>query len=811
MSFFGDLITRFRPKKDDDEEEEISSSGADEVAGISTEDRSEKQQGQSPSYVEFLAPACHYDEHTLLNKGGGLVQIIKVASHAYGSSLESLRDSIRASISDVRDPRFSFWIYTVRRKGECELEWRKTNDFSDTLHQAHKASVSTKSVYENEVYIAVVAKHLREGLEGLPGALMFRSVKKKHKNFLVTRAERLSKATESIVEKLQRFSARKLGLIRCQDGRWRSELLEFLSYVVTLRDRECFLESRDSAYTIAEGCEFVMGFNSLKVSEGGSSKYGAILGIKEYIGDSLDAVDMCLQQECEFIIVEVLIFVESKEVKDAYRKQAELLEISGDTELAELGRLEEIMSADEASIGDCCKRKMSCTVISDSMQSLKRDIHRMVSSFSAVGAIVVRIDLAMEDYFWANIPGNFRYVLGVWCSMVKSACTFAMTHHFPSGTPKGGRWSEAITLFFSNRNLPYFFSFHSGKNGHTMCLGPQNSSMTALMNFILSESRRLNVRSVVFDYSGKSIIFAAAINGEYYRIDDKPGSVSKFFNPFNVQDTAQNREIATGVLQRMISPYGVPSQELMLAIQDVVDQIFAIPLESRTPDEVRRCIGTLGGHARAWQPGGKFAHLITDTTDLKFGAEFLSINAGVLVSKRDCIGAVLYYLLRSLENSFDGKPTILVMYEIWITDLVFLTEAELDNWVERLSQLNVVVVFAAENIKAMTTSKVVRYASKHIETRIFMPNVIIDSQQHIRMFGLSREEVDIMLQIPQHEGHFFVKQGGSSVVLVWQLPDKEIRVLSANRSTIKLMYEAIAEKGRDWMAAFHEKCERQQK
>ncbi|ASI47925.1 MAG: VirB4 family type IV secretion system protein [Anaplasma ovis] len=803
MSFIDSFVRKFRLKKggEDEGSEEKSRAAVEEVHHSS-------RTGGADSYVEFIAPACHYNEDTLLNKSGGLVQIIRIEDYADNSGLGSLRDAIRTAISNVRDPGIAFWLYTVREECKFKLDWHETQDFSDSLHSVYGASISSRRTYANEVYIAVVTQPLREKLDGMISALTFGRVKKRHKSFLASKVQQLSSVTSAMVAELQCFSARRLGVIRCEDGRWRSELLEFLGYLVTLKRGKRFLESRDSAHTIAAGCGLTVGFNTLKVSDEGGSRYGAILGVKEYYGESLDAVDMCLQQECEFVITEVIQFVPSVQVKNAYRRQAELLEISGDAELAKIARLEEVMSADESTIGDCCKRKVSCMIIANSVPSLKRDIKKMVAAFSALGAIVVRVDLALEDDFWANMPGSFRYVLGMRFAMVKAACTFAMTHHFPSGALKGGRWREAITLFFSNQDLPYFFSFHAGDKGHTLCLGPQDSHMTLLINFIISESRRLRAKSVVFDYSGKSIIFATAINGRYYRIDDRQDKVTQFFNPFNVHDTQVNREIAVGVVERMASPLEPPSEEIKLAAREVVDRVFSIPLESRTPDKVQECIETLGGAARAWGPKGAFAHLISGTTEIALDGEFLAINVGMLAGKQECVGAILYFLLRSLESRFNGEPTILVMYEAWVMDVVFPDESEFDAWMERLTARNVVVVFAAENIRAISASKLIRYVSKHVETRIFMPNVIIGSQQQVRMFGLSKEEVDVMLQIPHHEGHFFIKQGSSSVVLALKLKDKEARVLSANRTTIKLMYEAIAEKGKDWLPAFHAKCDK---
>ena len=797
MSFVNDLISKFRRGGSSLED---SDSG-----GEHTRQGFEKAES---SYAEYIAPACHYNEYTILNKGGELVQIIKIEDYVCRAPSVSLREVIRKSIINIADGNVAFWLYTVREKKKFHLEWKDTGDFSDVLHGKHESISSERyETYANTVYIAVVVGHLPEGMNSILGALFSRMVIKKHKHYLSTHAAYLSRITSAIMEALEGFSVSKLGLIKCKGGKWRSELLEFLSYVVTLKRQECFLDTCDNAHTIAGGCSIQMGFNAFRVTgPAGGSKYGAILGVKSYSGDCAEAINSCIQQPCEFIIVEVLRFVENKEVKKLYSKQVELLEVSGDKSLVETSILQEVGALKEG-MGECCESKVTCLVVGDSLFALKEEINRMVAAFSTIGAVVTRMDIAMEDCFWANMPGNFRYVIGMRAGLINAACNFTMLNEFPSGCLKGGKWSEAITMFFSAAGFPYFFSFHAETRGHTVCLGPNDFDMTLLINFILSEARRLSVKSVVFDYSGKSVIYSLAIGGKYHRIDSRQESTSASFSPFHVEDTKKNREIAVEVLCRMVSPVRQATKELKVAVSEAVANIFSVSEDSRTPEKISECIGNLGGKVGNWIGKGQFAHLITSSSNIEWGAEFLAINAGMLVGKQECISVILYYLLHSMERHLKGSPTILVMYEAWILDTVFLSEEEFDSWIKRLEKLNVVVVFASENIRAMTASRVFRYMNKHVETRIFMPNCIVESKQYARTLGLSQEEFDTMLQISQSEGHFFLKQGNSSVVLTLNLPKREKRVLSANRTTIKLMYDVIAEKGKSWLDEFHARCD----
>ena len=794
MSVVGNLISKFSAK-----------SGARDVDESRNDGGSEKAKS---SYAEYVSPACHYNEDTLLNKGGELVQIIRVVDYERCSDDESLRDAIRRSIAKVQDQDIAFWIYTVREKRDFRLEWKNKGDFSDDLHRVYRSRIDEKyETYANTIYVAIVTKHLDERMSGIGNALLFSQVVKKHKKYLSSRADYLSSISTSIMEELKGFSVSKLGLLKCKGKRWRSELLEFLSYLVTFRHRECYLETCDNAHTISAGCDLHIGFNTFRIVEEGNARYGAILVIKPFIGEHLNAVDECLQQRCEYIITEVIKFVDGKKLKNVYSNQVNLLDISGDKTLGDMGCLDHILQTKDNAFGDACERQISCVVMAEDLSALKSRVNCMVASFSSIGALVVRVDLALEDCFWAIMPGNFRYVLRMKVALVKLACTFAILHEFPSGAMRGGKWPEAITVFFSLANLPYFFNFHFKGRGHTMCLGPHDSSMTLLFNFLLSESRRLDIKSIVFDYSGKSVIYAAAIGGKYHRIDDRKDHVSQTFNPFCVEDTKVNRRTATEVLYRMINPIVSPDDKTTRAVKEAVEKIFSVPLEERTQGMISESIKGLGGKISNWTTRGRFSHVLQSANTIKWNSEFLAVNAGMLVGKLDCLAAILCYLLRDMERHLDGSPTVLVMYEAWILDMVFYTEQEFDEWVDRLSDRNVVIVFASENIRAISTSKVVRYMGKHVDTRIFMPNFMVGSKQHGRLYGLLQEELDDMLQISQGEGHFYLKQGKKAVVLSLKLPEREKRVLSANRNTIKIMYESVSDKGKDWLETFHKKCD----
>ena len=191
-------------------------------------------------------------------------------------------------------------------------------------------------------------------------------------------------------------------------------------------------------------------------------------------------------------------------------------------------------------------------------------------------------------------------------------------------------------------------------------------------------------------------------------------------------------------------------------------------------------------------------------------AKILGLNVGVVLSNPQCASVLIYYFLNALVNYLDGDPTILVVDESWILDYVFTSEQELDDWVEMMSQLNVVIVFSGENIPAIVSSNVICSFNKHVETQIFMPNSVSTNKLYMKAFNLSKTECNTMFQMPSQEGYFFVKQYNVSIVLSFQLPDiPEANILTATQETIRYMYESINSCGSDvkkWLPTFYTKC-----
>ncbi|WP_341808533.1 type VI secretion protein [Wolbachia endosymbiont (group E) of Neria commutata] len=756
--------------------------------------------------LDFIPYACHYNEETILTKQGELLKIIKLEDYSSADNYSDLRTEIRKSISkNVNSLYFTVWIHTVRKPNKLTLQWDKTNDFSDQLHSTWFDKLTdSKLQYINELYVVILLSDFGESSNN---SLFFNHIKNKHKLSLQKRYQNLKEVTDLIQDDLEPFGAKKLSL-RFHEGEIYSEMIEFLHYIVTLTHKDYPIHEKDLSQYV-RNLKIAFGFNTFQTIFENQQKFGSIFSIKEYREVTLSNIDKCLQLDSELIITEIMIFSSNNKAVKEFKKQINILQISEDNNLIQNSGIEEVIKLEKTAGIDFCQQKIIFTIFADDRNKLAENVNDLSSIMALVGLMMFRADLHMENHFWAQLPGNFTFITQPKNILTKYACSFAMLHDVTSGTLKGGKWKEAVTVFFSKIGNPYFFNFHGKKrNGHTTILGAPNSGRTSLINFLLSESRKFNPRIVILDNTGKSIIFTKAVGGKYYIVDSKYKDKSLKFNPLNIEDNSANRNMLFELIKRMVCDISIEIEE---KIKKIVDSIFAIPRESRSISQISEVLSLLGGSISKWCGDGEFAYLFQDgnESDIDWETKTISLNTANLTKQKECMSVILYYFLYSFEAKCDGSPVILVLDEAWEISNIFPTEKEFDNWMQRMTELNVVVILSTENLNLAFASKFTQYLDKHIDTRILMPNINAN-RLYMKAFSLSKEELNIILQTPTQEGLFLIKQYKGLVTLNLNLKDmQEIHVLSANKETIKFMYEAIKEQGEEvngWLPVFYEKC-----
>lgn len=472
---------------------------------------------------DFIPYVCHYDPKTILTKNGELLQVIRITgfnNNSVAAQLISLRDSVRDAITDhVKNTEFALWFNTIRRKKNISPKGEFPDFFSKKIDDIWTEENNWHDQYVNELYITIIIEGLDSSIVNMNSfmrSFSYFTTKSLHQNFLQEAHVKLSKLGEDILKSIEEYGAKFLS-IKEWEGVIYSEPMRFFGKIVNLYEERYPLSANDISSDLS-GHKIAFGNRELEVSGEGHKNFGAILSLKEYFEVSTESLDRILQLPFEFIITQSFDFAFTKKDLEHQEYQNYVLQVSGDESLRQLSGLANFMESKHDLPTDYGKLQTTIMIISETQKQLEDDIKMATERFNSLGLVAVREDLFLEHCFWAQLPGNFRYLARQKIINTYRIGGFAALHNFPDGSIAGNHWGPAVTVFRTVLNTPYFFNFHDRDLGHSLILGPKNSGKTMLLNFLLAQSRRFNNKIFYFDFNNKAKCFIKALGGKYYAV-----------------------------------------------------------------------------------------------------------------------------------------------------------------------------------------------------------------------------------------------------------------------------------------------------
>ena len=464
---------------------------------------------------------------------------------------------------------------------------------------------------------------------------------------------------------------------------------------------------------------------------------------------------------------------------------------------AELAQAKDEVAAGRAGFGE---HHMTVAVHGDSLGAVDQGVAEISASLADLGIVAVREEIALEPGFWAQFPGNFKYVARRGMVSTTNFAGLASGHNFAVGSAKGNHWGDAVTLLETTAAGPYFFNFHHGDLGNFTVIGPSGSGKTVVLNFLLAQSRKFDPRIVFFDKDRGAELFIRAIGGRYDRLHPEAASG---LNPLQLPDTPTNRQFLSEWLSLLAGSVDVDEAA---RIKDAVDANFDQPPEHR---RLRHLVELFRGSARPkssdlwsrlrpWWGDGARAWLFdnaVDQTDL--AAKTVGFDMTAILDDPVARSPAMLYLFHRVEERLDGEATIIVVDEGWkaLDDDIFVRRIK--DWEKTIRKRNGIVGFATQSARDALDSRIASAIIEQAATQIFMVNPKAGAEDYVAGFGLTEHELDLVRTLPDTAHCFLIKHAGESVVARLDLTgDKDLlTILSGRERTVRLLDDIRETKG----------------
>lgn len=762
-----------------------------------------------------LPYACHVDPHTIETRDGLLLQTIHLRGLLFETAdsdelnyRKRLRDAMLRAIGTSR---FALYHHIVRRRVNVALDGEFPDGFSKRLDSAWQARLATRKLYVNDLYLTLV----RRPLQGRVG--MLDSIRNLFSRSTIDAAQELRQletARDALLAALGSYEPRLLGIYDTSEGP-ASEPLEFLSQLFNGEMHPVLLPTQDiGAYLPNRRVSF--GQEMVELSPVGHSgrDFVGMLSVKDYPGHtSAGMFDELLRLPFEIVVTQSFGFVERQAALGRMNLALRRMRSAEDEAVslrASLGTAKDEVAAGRAGFGE---HHMTIAVRGETPEAVDAGIAEVQATLADLGVIAAREDIALEPAFWAQFPGNFKYIARRGLVSTSNYAGLASAHNFALGTARGNHWGDAVTLLETTAAGPYYFNFHQGDLGNFTVIGPSGSGKTVVLNFLLAQARRFDPRIVFFDKDRGAELFIRAIGGRYDVL--RPG-VSSGLNPLQLPDTAANRQF---LIDWIVQLAGGADLDEIGRIGDAIAANYAEELGLRRlrylvelfRGDRRPVAGDLWSRLRPWWGDGERAWLFDateDRTDLDIRA--IGFDMTQILDDPAVRTPAMMYLFHRVEERLDGSPAIIVVDEGWkaLDDDVFVRRIK--DWEKTIRKRNGVVGFATQSAADALESRIASAIIEQAATQIFMANPKAQAADYIEGFGLTPHEYELVRSLPDSARCFLIKHGNESVVARLNLSgDHELlTILSGRERTVRLLDEVRDQTGDDpdaWMPVLMER------
>ena len=766
----------------------------------------QKTAALDPSAGDRLPYAGHLDDHTVMTRGGDLIQMIQVDGVTFETAdsetlnhMAAVRDVVMRGIANSS---LMLYCHVIRRQVTAELSGAQPDGFVRDLDDAWQQQLRGKKLYINDMVLMLVRRPAQ-------GKIGFFDRLTKWGNGTRNSAERLADQTRELREldaartnllsALSRYGPRLLGRYHDANGTC-SEPLEILSALYNGEMQPVLEPTGDAGqYLPYKRISFGLDALELKGASANASRFGAIVSIKDYPAYTAPGMlDNLLRLPHELTMTESFAFIDRQIADERIGLALRRLRAASDeTTTLRQGLLgaKDDLTGGAAAYGE---HHLTVHVRAMTLAALDAAVADVQASLADIGAVAVREDLNLESAFWGQFPGNADFIARKALVSTANLSGLISLHGFPIGVPAGGPWGEPITVLETTSSTPYFFNLHSGDLGNFTLIGPSGSGKTVVLNFLIAQAQKFHPRTFFFDKDRGAEIFIRAIGGHYDVL--RPGTPTGF-NPLQLPENATNQAFLRQWLSQILTPAGgqLTADENAI-ISSAVDANFSQPAEYR---QLRYLVELLAGGARPvrgdlasrlapWYGAGEHAWLFDNPTDqLNLDTRTAGFDMTALLDNPALRTPAMMYLFHRVDERLDGSPSMIVIDEGWkaLDDDIFVHR--LKDWMKTIRKRNGVVGFATQSASDAIESKIAATIIEQSATQLFMSNPKAQASDYCGGFGLTAHELDLVRSLPEHLRCVLIKQGGTSVVArldMGNMPDA-ITVLSGREASVRKLDE----------------------
>lgn len=768
-------------------------------------------------------PFAYLEEDGVVRtKNGDYMSVLKIE----GISWDTLEDSelnfqqtIRSQLfNTLADPRFAIYHTIIRSRVPTAMCAKHSLFAAQKLSDAYQKDLEENPLFSNDLYIVIILKgsgskgnrivsRMKQWASQVSHQLNQKQADTAREESLKT----LNAATLRFLSVLDQYKIRKLDLIKTEHGIF-SEQLQFFGRLINWEDQPMLAIEGDIAQYIPKRQLFFSptGIESLSnLNE--NSRFAAMLSLKEYPSHTCPGMlDDLMKLPVEMIVTQSFAFDHRQKTRENLELQLRRLHQSRDPDQKGMQQLQQALGGVVSGEFGFGFHHLTVSVLADNLEKLEQHIASVDKRLSECGIVAVRERLNQEAAFWAQLPGNFRYIVRKIPITTDNFASLSSLNNDPLGHLQGNHWGEAVTLLKTPGNLPYYFNFHPHGSdvGHSLILGMTGSGKTLLTGFLIASAMKYGARVFYFDKDQGAEALMRSLGADHLTLGN--GSLTGL-NPLQLPMTPKNMRFLADWLSSLLTAFGdkLTSEDMEIVQNAVRLNYEKLQPEQRTLKNLAEAFGRPGpGSLRnridQWHSDQQLSEFFSAEKDgMRLDNPCYCFEMGHLLHRTNstALPSVLLYLFHrielALEESTQKTPTIICLDEAWALLSNPIFSDNIKNWLKTFRKRNAIVLMLSQEVSDVTNSSVSNSIHSETATKIFFPDPSPKKEVYRDVFHLSEREIHLLKEYSAGKRYFLIKQPKQSVFASLDLSGMPewIPLLSSNSDTKRVLNRVIQEHG----------------
>ena len=363
--------------------------------------------------------------------------------------------------------------------------------------------------------------------------------------------------------------------------------------------------------------------------------------------------------------------------------------------------------------------------------------------------------------------------------------------------------SPALMHGVTSGNSPFRMNLHVRDLGHAILFGPTRSGKSTHLGLIALQWRRYEgSRIYAFDKGLSMLPACKAVGGEHHTLEAKDGRLA--FAPLQFLNTRAQRAWAMEWINTILALNGVnttPAQrnEIGSAIINLHKS------ESKTLSELSMTIQDepIREALKQYTVDGLMGHLLDAHEDGLGLSDFMTFEIEPLMRLGEKFALpVLLYLFNRIEESLDGRPTLIILDEAWLMLAHPTFCSKIAEWLDSMAKKNCSVLMATQHLSHAVNSGILDVIVESTASKIFLPNVYARDEKTAAMYvrmGLNSRQIDIIASAIPKRDYYYVSEKGRRLYSLALGPLALAFVGSTDKESIDLIQELDAIHGESWV------------